>query len=91
MTELSEDLLEVEADRRRRAAPGLPPRRRPGAADAGGLDCDEPCAVEDRGFVAPKAPPAGAPTPEALARLRDAIQREAPRPVAAAPPRTAAA
>jgi cell division protein FtsZ len=40
---------------------------------------------EERGFVAPKAPPAGAPTPEALARLRDAIQREAPRPAAPAP------
>jgi len=38
---------------------------------------------EDRGFVAPKAPPAGAPTPEALARLRDAIQRDVPRPAAA--------
>ena len=43
---------------------------------------------DDRGFVAPKAPPAGAPTPEALARLRDAIQRDVPRqaPASAAPP-----
>jgi len=38
---------------------------------------------DDRGFVAPKAPPAGAPTPEALARLRDAIQRDVPRPAPA--------
>jgi cell division protein FtsZ len=44
---------------------------------------------EDRGFVAPKAPPAGAPTPEALARLRDAIQRDVPRPAPAPAPAAA--
>jgi cell division protein FtsZ len=37
----------------------------------------------DAGYVAPKPAPAGKPTPEALARLRAAIQKDAPR--AAAP------
>ncbi len=39
------------------------------------------------GYVAPKAGAAGSPTPEALARLRAAIQRDTPRPqpMAAAP------
>jgi cell division protein FtsZ len=35
------------------------------------------------GFVVPKPPAAGKPTPEALARLRDAIQKDARRPGAA--------
>jgi cell division protein FtsZ len=36
-------------------------------------------------FVPPQAPPAGQPTPEAMARLRAAIQKEVPRDAAPAP------
>jgi cell division protein FtsZ len=36
-------------------------------------------------YVAHKPAPSGKPTPEALARLRAAIQKDAPRPAAAAP------
>ncbi len=38
----------------------------------------------ETGYVAPKPNPAGKPTPEALARLRAAIQKEVPRPAAPA-------
>jgi cell division protein FtsZ len=79
--ELPGDLVEADD-----AVP--PPAYRPAAAPSQPTPAAAAAmshAPEGRGFVAPKAPPAGAPTPEALARLRDAIQREAPRPVAAAP------
>jgi cell division protein FtsZ len=74
-------------DRRWRAGPGLSPAAAPSQPTPGRLVAmnHAPVAADDRVFVAPKAPPAGAPTPEALARLRDAIQRDAPRPAAPAP------
>jgi cell division protein FtsZ len=72
-----------------------PPAYRPAAsaarAPAQGVPARSASAegrAED-GFVAPKAPPVGAPTPEALSRLRDAIQRDVPRADAGAQPRAA--
>jgi cell division protein FtsZ len=84
---LSEDLLEVEA-----TDDGVPPPAyRPAAAPARPTQAASTAmrhapSPEDRGFVAPKAPASGSPTPEALARLRDAIQRDAPRPAPAHAP-----
>jgi cell division protein FtsZ len=84
---IPEELLEIDA-----TADGVPaPAYRPAAAPSQPTPAASvalnhaPVAADDRVFVAPKAPPAGAPTPEALARLRDAIQRDAPRPAAPAP------
>ncbi len=82
--EPSQDL--VEPDTSDDGVP--PPAYRPAAAPsqptpAAAAALNHAPAPEDRGFIAPKAPPAGAPTPEALARLRDAIQRDAPRPAPA--------
>jgi cell division protein FtsZ len=83
--DIPDDLL--EADTGEDAVP--PPAYRPAAAPSQPTPAATVAmnhAPQERSFVAPKAPPAGAPTPEALARLRDAIQREAPRPVAAPAP-----
>ncbi|MGP1356070.1 cell division protein FtsZ [Roseicyclus sp.] len=45
---------------------------------------------QDGGFLAPRPEPSNTPTPEALARLRDAIQRDLPRADAPAQPQAAA-
>ncbi|MCU4652889.1 cell division protein FtsZ [Roseibacterium sp. SDUM158016] len=89
--DLPADLFEPEDEA---AVP--PPAYRPAAAPArptaaATVAVRHAPSQEERGFLAPKAPPAGAPTPEALARLRDAIQREAPRPDAPAQARAAEA
>jgi cell division protein FtsZ len=82
--DLPDDLMEPD-----HADDGVPPPAyRPAAAPsrltpAAAVAMNHAPTPQDRGFVAPKAPPAGAPTPEALARLRDAIQRDAPRPAPA--------
>jgi len=79
--EVPEELFEIDE-----AGEGVPaPAYRPAMApvqpvQAASVSMHHAPRPEDRGFVAPKAPPAGAPTPEALARLRDAIQRDVPRP-----------
>jgi cell division protein FtsZ len=67
---------EVEDDMADDAVP--PPAYRPAAQTAPRVD---PRAVANAQpeFVAPRPPVAGKPTPEALARLRAAIQKDAPR------------
>ena len=55
-----------------------PPAYRPAAQTAPRVDPRAMAAVQPE-FVAPRPPAAGKPTPEALARLRAAIQKDAPR------------
>jgi len=62
-----------------------PPGYRPAAAPAPRHDARMHAAEPETDYVAPKPAAVGKPTPEALARLRAAIQKESPRAVAAAP------
>jgi cell division protein FtsZ len=83
---IPEELLEPETGEDGVPAPAYRPAAAPSQpTPAAAVAMHRAPMGEDRGFVAPKAPPAGSPTPEALARLRDAIQREAPRPAAPVP------
>jgi cell division protein FtsZ len=59
------------------SAPAPAPQQRPTPVAS--------AAEEQQGYVAPKPAAGGSPTPEALARLRAAIQRDAPRAPQAAP------
>ncbi len=73
-------------------APAYQPATAPAPAPAPTMQHAAPTRAQmaadaQAGYVAPKAGAAGSPTPEALARLRAAIQRDTPRPqpMAAAP------
>ncbi len=65
-----------------------PPAYRPAPAAPRPVQLTQ-VAEPETDYVAPKPATAGAPTPEALARLRAAIQKDAPRGAAAAPARGA--
>ncbi|MDG3042287.1 cell division protein FtsZ [Roseicyclus marinus] len=67
-----------------------PPAYRPAAQTAASRPDPRMTATSQPEFVAPRPPAAGKPTPEALARLRAAIQKDAPRNAPAAEPQAEA-
>ncbi|GAA5067267.1 cell division protein FtsZ [Roseibacterium beibuensis] len=66
-------------------APAYRPAPRPAASAPRPAPMPVQNAEDGSDYVAPKPAPAGAPTPEALARLRAAIQKDAPRAAEPAP------